>query len=153
MDFSKLKFDDVPEGGAFEPLPEGWYKMLIESVEDKENKKGTGRYLKLALSVVGEKFKNRKVFDNLNYQHENEVAERIGKAKLKELCRAIGKDIATLKDEAELCNKTLFCKLSVRPESGQYAASNNVVQFKALEEAPDKKAKPEVEFEEDDVPF
>lgn len=85
-----LRLDDIEERQEFEGLPAGDYVVIVSATEVAETKKGTGYYVKATLDVVEGQFQKRKFWDYMNIKNQNEIAETIGKAKMKELCSACG---------------------------------------------------------------
>lgn len=62
----------------FDALPIGQYRVMINRVEDKPTKDGTGDYLNFELEVVEGPCQNRKLWDIVNYKNKNPKAEEIG---------------------------------------------------------------------------
>lgn len=121
---------DQPSSSDFDVLPAGWYAVEIESAEIKDNKAGTGKFLKLKLSVVGERFTNRKVFTNITLMNPNTTAVEIGMRELNDLGAACG--LAALGDTAELVGKTLDVRVKIdKPREG-YDADNSVNGYAKL---------------------
>jgi hypothetical protein len=58
-----------PMADGFAPLVPGWYPVEIEKAEVKQNNKKTGAYIKFQLSVIGDKYANRKLFPLVNIQN------------------------------------------------------------------------------------
>lgn len=110
----------------YEPLPAGEYPVIISASEMKTSKKGD-QYLALTVDVVDGAFKGRKVFANLNIHNSNEDAKKIAKVALADICRAVG--VLHPKDSSELHNKVLVAKISIRPETESFPASNDVKRW------------------------
>ena len=117
----------------FEPLPAGWYNVVVNGAEIKNTKAGTGQYISIRYDVTGPTHQGRVVFGNLNIKNPNPKAEEIGRQQLGELMRAIG--LSTVQDTDQLIGGQLMIKLDVR-ESEQYGASNDVKAFKSSGSAP-----------------
>ena len=117
----------------FEPLPAGWYTVVVNGAEIKNTKAGTGQYIAIRYDVTGPTHQGRVVFGNLNIKNPNPKAEEIGRQQLGELMRAIG--LSTVQDTDQLIGGQLMIKLDVR-ESEQYGASNDVKGFKSNGSAP-----------------
>ena len=122
--------DTLPQGerGSFEPLPDGWYDVVIHSAENKTTKAGNGSYLHLRYDVEGPSHQGRAVFGNLNLRNANPKAEQIGRQQFGELMRAIG--LATVSDTDQLVGGRLSIKLTTRQDE-KYGASNEVKGFRA----------------------
>ena len=100
----------------FSPLPVGNYTVVITQSEMKPTKTGNGQYLQLTLQVVEGEFKNRLIFDRLNIQNPNSVAQQIAQKALSSICRAVG--VMHPRDSEELHDKVFQVKLGIRPASG-----------------------------------
>ena len=118
----------VEGGGQFEPLPAGWYPVIIDKAEVTATKAGTGHYIKLAMSIVGETFANRKLFANINIQNPNATCVEIGQRELASL--ALGCGINALTSTDQLLGKTALVKVKIRKEEG-HEPDNDVCGYKA----------------------
>lgn len=114
----------------FSPLPVGNYTVVITQSEMKPTKTGNGQYLQLTLQVVEGEYKNRLIFDRLNIQNQNEVAQQIAQKALSSICRAVG--VMHPKDSEELHDKPFSVKIGIRPASGEYGESNIVKGYSSL---------------------
>jgi len=129
-----MKFDDffdvndLPQSTSFEPLPAGWYPVEITSVELKDTKAGTGKYMSVGYKVTGESHNGRMVFGNINLRNPNPKAEEIARQQLGDLMRAVG--ISKLSDTDQLIGCACQIKLAVRKDE-QYGDSNDVKAHKA----------------------
>ncbi|MBY5553760.1 DUF669 domain-containing protein [Rhizobium leguminosarum] len=83
-------------------LPNGIFRLEIESSEVKPTSTGSGTFLATTVSVVEpEEFKGRKIFNNnYNLENANPKAQEIGQKQFASLCRAIG--IQSVEDSEEL---------------------------------------------------
>ena len=123
--------NDLPQAdNNFEALPAGWYQVQITGAELRNTKAGTGAYIAVRYDVLGPTHQGRVVFGNLNIRNPNPKAEEIGRQQLGSLMRAIG--LAQVSDTDQLIGGQLQIKLSIRPADGQYDASNDVKDFKAV---------------------
>jgi len=114
----------------FSPLPVGNYTVVITQSEMKPTKSGNGQYLQLTLQVVEGEYKNRLIFDRLNIQNPNSVAQQIAQKALSSICRAVG--VMHPKDSEELHDKPFSVKIGIRPASGEYGESNIVRGYSSL---------------------
>ncbi len=121
----------------FSPLPVGNYTVVITQSEMKPTKTGNGQYLQLTLQVVEGEYKNRLIFDRLNIQNPNSVAQQIAQKALSSICRAVG--VMHPKDSEELHDKPFSVKIGIRPASGGYGESNIVKGYSSLSSSPVKK--------------
>lgn len=122
-------FNPADHEDTYEPIPAGKYAAVITNTEAKATQKG-GEYIKLTIEVIDGPSKGRKVFSNLNIKNANVEAEKIAKITVANICRAVG--VAHPKAWSELCNKPIVVKLSVRPETADYPASNDVKSWEAI---------------------
>ena len=125
-------------------LPAGKYRVIITSVEDKETKTGTGRYLRLKFQVVDGQYSNWNTSDMINYQNDNPKAEEIGWQQLKKCVKAIWGSFPEEFTAADLENQVLEVQTKVEEYNGSISSKvkNYVVQ----------RDQPAAPAEEDDVP-
>jgi hypothetical protein len=124
--------EDLPEdsSGDYSPLPEGWYTTQITGAELKDTKSGTGKYIKVEHTVVGEQFSGRKVWGMINIQNPNEKAEEIGRQQLNKMMTAVG--LTKLEDTDELVGLDVSIKLKIKEAANGYDASNEVKGYKSM---------------------
>ena len=113
--------------GDFEPLPAGDYNMMIIETDISENKKGTGSYLKVVLHCLDEEYAGRRVYEYINFVHQNEKVQTIGERQLAELCNACG--VLELSDTQELHDIPLKARLKIEAGNEQFGPSNKVKKF------------------------
>ena len=124
---------DVNPDGQFEPIPKGTYLVQYDSFEDKQNSKGTGRMVKVELTVIGGPFDGRKLFDNFNYSNPNPDAVRIAMQQMKQFVLAAsggerGQKNLNLDDFAALVGAEVSVNVDVDGEYNRvkkYAAAGN----------------------------
>ena len=134
--------NEVAPAGSFEPIPAGEYELMVTETEWHETKSGTGRYLKLTVTVLDAEYDGRLIWENLNLENPSDTAVRIAMGSLSALCRAIGHMEALQTDDAsELCNRPFRAKVGIQPAKGQYEASNKIVAYLPAD-APASKAAP-----------
>lgn len=119
---------EVAPAQGFDALPAGEYKVNVEESELKVTKAGTGQYLNLSLRVIEGPFQNRIIFDRMNIDNPNPVAQQIGREALSALCHACGKPGAM--DSAELHNIPVIAKVVVKKDD-QYGDKNEVKSYKS----------------------
>lgn len=132
---AQLNFDarQVDPQQSFEPIPAGWYNMMIVESEMKPTSNGQGAYLQLSLKVVDGQYAGRQVFDRLNLQNQNPVAAEIAYKRLSAYCHATG--VIQVQDSQQLHGIPLKARVSVRTDStGQYDPSNEVKAVKHINE-------------------
>ena len=124
---------EVEPQGSFEPIPAGWYTAMITDSEFKATKNGNGEYLQLRLDVIEGEHEGRVLFDRLNLNNPNQTAVEIAQRQLSAICRAVG--IMTPSDSADLHDKPLKVKVSIRPAGNGYEASNEIKAYESAEGA------------------
>ena len=82
-----VSIEDIPETNL---LPVGVYTAKVKTVESKQTSKMNGHMLKIELSITGPTNEGSSLFTNIIYEHESEVALRLGMIKIGQLCRACG---------------------------------------------------------------
>lgn len=129
---STLNFDatTVAPDTGFDPIPAGEYVAMIVDSEIKPTKAGTGMYLQLVWEVCDGPASGRKIWDRINIQNPNQVAEEIGQKQLSAVCHAVG--VLRVQDSAELHEKPASIKVVVKPGQGEYLPSNEVKGYRAL---------------------
>lgn len=119
--------DAEPSSGSFEPLPAGDYTLEIVESDYTANAKGNGMVLKLTTQVVDGEFANRKLFVNLNLEHENEKAQDIAQREFAALRRAVG--VLNPNDSEELHFKAFVAKVGVEKRKDNGELTNRVKQY------------------------
>jgi len=124
----EFSVDTLPQGGSFEPLPAGWYDVIISEAVLKYTKAGNGQYIAVKYEITGSNYAGRCVFGNLNIRNPNPKAEEIGNQQLRELMCAVG--LARVNDTDQFVGGTLQIKLSVKRDEN-YGEGNEVKGFRA----------------------
>lgn len=104
-----------------EPLPNGKYEVIVDQLEIKDNKAGTGSNLNLRFVVENGPYVDRLIFENLCIKNASPQAERIAKSKLASLCECIG--LLDLHSTDQLYGCHLM--VSVAIELDKYATEKN----------------------------
>lgn len=128
------------ESMEFEVLPAGWYHAEIVKSELKTTKDKTGKYIALKFKITDDakikgkevKSNGRFVFTNLNIVNKNETAVKIAMSDLKAICESIGFE-GELEDTVDIHDQEMMIKLSVKPETSEWPAKNEVKGYKAIE--------------------
>jgi len=116
--------------GDFELLPAGWYPVCIDGAEVKPTKAGTGKYIKLELSVIGDNFAGRKLFTMITLDNPNPKAVEIGMRQFAALGMACGLDVVN--DTDEFLGKNIQARVKVGKPRGEYDAQNEITAYKPL---------------------
>lgn len=111
------------------PVPAGTYLAQIIESDVAPLKSGKGNGLKLTFEIIDGQQKGRRIWENLNIQHENEETQRIAQAQLSALCHAVNE--IKVKDTAVLHHKPVHVRVVVREAQGQYQASNNIKGYES----------------------
>ena len=88
-----LNFDATtvaPDTGGGDPVPAGWYNVMIDESEMKPTKAEGGLRLSLRFTIMDGQYANRKVFTGLNLKNANPVAQEIAYKQLSAICHAVG---------------------------------------------------------------
>jgi hypothetical protein len=167
--FGRFNADEEENfGGGFEPIPAGNYTVIIDNTEVKPTKKG-GVGINLTYKVVEGSYKNRLIFDWLNYEcPSSEIAQKIGRGDLKKICEAVGKPV--IDDPSELKYKPFGISVKVvkddYKDDGSFknernsilamkpGAKREVVGVTAGDSGPPSNTSTAVEsVDEEDIPF
>lgn len=149
----------------FLPIPKGWYKTRVFSVEPRNNKNNTGSHLLVVWEVVSGPHKSRRLFDRFTIESvmrntsgevvPNEKANQIGHRRLSDMSWALCHP--QWEDTDELVGRE--CKVLVFIRSSEkYGDSNDVKAYEAI--APEESevqhavvAKQIEVYDDDDIPF
>jgi len=110
-------------------LPAGTYLAHITESDVRPLASGNGEGLKLTFEIIDGQHKGRRVWDNLNIQHNNETTQRIAQAQLSALCHAV--NVIKLEDTSALHYKPVKIKVTVREADGKYQESNNIKGYES----------------------
>ena len=116
--------------GDYELMPAGWYPASIDKAEVRDTKAGTGKYIWLELSVIGDNYAGRKLFTNITMQNPNQKAVEIGMRQFSALGLACGLDVVN--DSDEFLGKDIQVRVKVGKARGEYESQNEISAFKPL---------------------
>lgn len=133
----------VPEDAEsmeFTVLPAGWYPAEIVKSDLKATRNKDGKYVALKFKITDDveidgeevKSKGRFAFTNLNIVNKNETAVKIAMSDLKAICEAIDYE-GDLEDTVDIHDQEMMIKLSVKPETSEWPAKNEIKGYKAVE--------------------
>lgn len=129
----------VPEEAEdmkFTVLKGGWYPAELVKSTLKDTRDKAGKYLEFQFKIIedanDEKSEGRFVFTNLNIVNKNETAVKIAHSDLKAICEAVGFE-GELEDTTDLHNIPLQIKLTVKPETPDWPAKNEIKGYKAYD--------------------
>ena len=135
---AQLNFDAsqvAPDTGLSDPVPAGWYNVMIDESEMKPTKQEGGMRLALRFNIIDGQYANRKIFSGLNLRNANPVAQEIAYKQLSAICHAVG--VMQVQDSQQLHGRPLKVKVKVRAASGDYEASNEITAYKNINEQVD----------------
>lgn len=122
---------------GFDPIPAGWYEAEIQKSELKVTNDGNGKYIALTFKVLEGDHATRLMFANLNIVNKSEMAVKIANSDLKAICLACGRDEEEeLEDTLDLHNIPIAIKLSVKEETAQWPAKNEIKGYKSIDDSP-----------------
>lgn len=110
-------------------LPAGTYLAHVTESDIRPLASGNGQGLKLTLEIIDGQYKGRRVWDNMNIEHNNETTQRIAQAQLSALCHAV--NVIKLEDTSALHYKPVRVKVTVREADGKYQESNNIKGYES----------------------
>lgn len=127
MQLTGFDANDVEPSEPRDPLPAGWYKVVITESEEKPTKAQTGSYLNMVMEVIEGDHAGRKVFERLNLNNPNATAVEIAQRTLSSICRAVG--VMTPRDSGDLHDKPMMAKIKVTPPRDGYDARNEISEY------------------------
>lgn len=114
----------------YENVPDGIYRLEVDSANTAPTKAGDGLILKASVTVLEpEAYKNKKFFMNINLENQNAQAQEIGQRDLACLCRAVGLSGIEDSDELLLISFTAKVGLGKPSKDGQYPARNEIKRY------------------------
>jgi hypothetical protein len=131
-----------PATGVMDPVPAGWYNVMIEASENKPTSSGNGEFLEIKMNVLDGQFQGRKLFHRFNLKNPNQQAVEIAYKELSAVCHAV--NVLDVPDSQVLHGIPLKVKVSVRaggpkmangvPTGEMYEASNEIKRFANINE-------------------
>lgn len=119
-------FDPEANPGST-PVPGGkWYVAAMIESETKPTKSGTGKLVAAKFEILEGEHAGRHVGTRFNIENPNEVAQRIGRGQLADVCRAVG--VLHPSDTSELHDKPLMIFVIEREWNGDI--TNDIKRFK-----------------------
>lgn len=116
--------NNVEPSRNFEPIPAGKYLAVITASEMKANKAGTGRYLELTFTIMDGEHKGRLLWGIYNLENPSDVAVKIAKSELADLCRAVG--VMVPQDSMALHNLPLIIKVQCKKRKDNDEIVNSI---------------------------
>jgi len=120
---------DYSDKNAFTPIPEGEYAARLETAKWVPTSKGPEQ-LNLQFSIIGEKYANRRVFENLNLFNPSEKTKNIAMNSLKNLLMNAGVNVSKLSQISKdqlielLSDIVVGIKVKIEPAKNNYPEKN-----------------------------
>ena len=111
-------------------MPVGDYTAAIVQSEVKPTKSGSGQYLELVWQILEGEYSGRKIFDRLNIQNQNQVAQQIGQQALSAVCHAVG--ILQPNDSSDLHDIPVRIQVKISKGKDGYDDSNDIKGYEPL---------------------
>lgn len=127
---------ETAEADPFAPIPSNWYEAEIVKSELKVTKNKDGKYISLACKILEGDYAGRLIYTNLNIVNKSDIAVKIARADLKAICEAVGHQ-GDLEDTEDLHNIPMAIKVSVKAETSQWPAKNEIKGYKEVSELED----------------
>lgn len=116
---------------GIEPVPAGWYKVMIDDSERRPTKNADGSYINLRYSIIEGQYAGRKIFQMLNIENPSVQAKEIAFRQLSAIQHAIG--VLQITDTAELHGKPLQIRVRIQKDPNeQYPDQNQVSGYKNI---------------------
>lgn len=124
---------EVPPSQPFDLIPPGYQVAAIIQSDIKPTKAGTGEYLELVWQILEGEYAGRKLFDRLNINNPNAVAQKIGQESLSAICHAVG--ILQPNSTEDLHDVPVLVKVGVKSPRDGYDAANEIKGYKPFDGA------------------
>jgi hypothetical protein len=128
-----FEFDsDTEEGTKFEVVPKGTYTAEVVDAALADCKNGSGQMVKVTWVISGGQHDDFRIIQYLIVQHTNEIAMKLGRQRLKDLCVAVG-FTGKLTDLEVLLHKPCLITVKVdENENSDFGPSNKITRIKPL---------------------
>lgn len=127
-------YTQVEPRDSLEPVPPGVYVAEVVESDVVQTKNGAGHRVTLTLRITEGPCEGRQIWDGINFQHANDVAQRIGQQQLAELCAAVGLR-GPLEDTNDLHGIPIRIKVKMsKPQEG-YDQKNEVSRYMPIDGA------------------
>lgn len=120
------------DADPFAPIDADWYEAELIKSDLVTTKDKKGKYIACKFKVVEGDFEGRFLFTNLNIVNASDVAVRIAQADLKGMCDAVGHE-GELEDTEDLHDQPMMIKVTIKPETSQWPAKNEIKGYRSLE--------------------
>lgn len=126
-----------PDTGQLDPVPAGWYIVMVDDAELKPTGDGTGARLAVRFNIADGQFANRKIYTGFNIRNASPIAQEIAFKQLSALAHSIG--VLQVQDTEQLKGIPLKIRVKIKPAKDGYDAQNEVTAFRDINFNPDDK--------------
>lgn len=116
---------------SFSPIPAANYNVKVTEAIMRPLKSGKGRALALTIEVLDGQFSRRKLWSNLNVEHESVETRGYAQKDLASLMRAINVPNVDEHTLHMLCNKPLRVRVTIKKDD-TYGEKNEIKGFEAI---------------------
>jgi hypothetical protein len=114
---------------SFGTIPDSWQSVIITEDKTAPNQKGTGKLLTLAWEIQEGEYAGRKIWEQINYVHQNSVAQNIGQGRIMAIAKAVGWT-GSVENTEVLWGKICRLHVEIEPAQGQYKEKNRAGEVK-----------------------
>jgi len=115
-------------------FPQGEYKFLIEHIEKKATKSGSGSFLTLKFRSLIGPTEGSSLWHNINIENSNLKAQSIGLSELKTLAYAAQlPNYEYIKTTEDLIGKTFIADVDIEDKGDQFGPKNIIKEYRKLE--------------------
>lgn len=126
--FDINEYERTVGGGGNNPLPVGFYGMVITRSVIKPTKAGDGKYLEVEFDITDPSdYGNRKFWDKFNIFNKNPTAQKIGREQLSDLLKSLGLDGSAEPDD--MVGASVNAYLLIEPPKDGWEAKNKCGKY------------------------
>lgn len=126
--FDTNEYERTIGTGSSDPLPVGFYGLVITRSVIKDTKDGGGKYLEVEFDIAEpSQYGNRKFWDKFNIFNKNTTAQKIGREHLSDLLKAIG--LGGDAEPDDMLGASVNAYLLIEPGSGGYGPKNKCGKY------------------------
>ena len=116
--FDSFQADDTKARSSYTPVPAGEYRLTVEKSVEGKSAAGNA-LLKIQFKIEDGEYADRKLFSNINLEHENPQVVSIGQQQLQTLRLQLG--LKTIKDASDLIGHSFVTgvKVNKRKDTGE----------------------------------
>ena len=131
MNFDELNLSTVQAAGSIQLLPAGEYVGTIVEANDESGETRDGvptRAVSVRVDISEGEHQGRRIYDRLIVVHPTEIAQQIGRSRLKSLIEAAAPGAKT---SQELIGKTVLASVKVSPRKDTGEMRNEVRSYRS----------------------